>query len=257
MKIKKKLGDFIEKRFATSLLLVGVAGLVLKGGLCFARGDSNQYTSPAPAVREYEPIPASYKAEEITGTSQAPEQVLAVARKPAKSGLEKISSETPKQKKVKKQDTKRKTGKFPVNKISYEEADKIIREYDPEDARFHHGVITRESGYNTHATGNSGERGLMQIMPATWRAYSKVPFGRAYEPRENIKTGINYFNWIENYLSSRVPGWSKKSRKEQYSSMAAAYNCGVGRSEDAEWDVGKTPKSTQRYVGGIMEGLKK
>ena len=50
-------------------------------------------------------------------------------------------------------------------------------------------VIRMESGYNPRAVSPKGARGVMQLLPATARAYG---VGDVFNPRENIRGGIRY-----------------------------------------------------------------
>ena len=88
----------------------------------------------------------------------------------------------------------------------------------------------------------------MQIMPGTWADMTSYPFDSAVNPEKNVEAGIRYYQWIENYLSSRVPNWSSLTRLEEYRLMAAAYNGGIGRLEDNAWDISRMPLETRNYV---------
>lgn len=68
-------------------------------------------------------------------------------------------------------------------------------------------VMTRESGgqfkFNPQAQGTSGERGLMQIMPNTWRGLTKglerpqgEDFNLAFDPQTNIRMGAKYLGQL-------------------------------------------------------------
>jgi len=52
-------------------------------------------------------------------------------------------------------------------------------------------MIDKESSGDPWASGDAGERGLMQVMPATALTLARSP-ARLYEPRYNIETGVQY-----------------------------------------------------------------
>ena len=124
----------------------------------------------------------------------------------------------------------------------------LIDRYDREDREFYRAIVRIESADDQNAISPAGARGLMQIMPGTWADMTSYPFDSAVNPEKNVEAGIRYYQWIENYLSSRVPNWSSLTRLEEYRLMAAAYNGGIGRLEDNAWDISRMPLETRNYV---------
>jgi len=64
-------------------------------------------------------------------------------------------------------------------------------------------VIEQESEFKSIATSNKGARGVMQIMPETWKLYGpQGEFGKAanniYDPAQNMRVGISYLNDLLN-----------------------------------------------------------
>ncbi|KRR21672.1 lytic transglycosylase domain-containing protein [Bradyrhizobium retamae] len=53
-----------------------------------------------------------------------------------------------------------------------------------------HGVVTVESRYNCHLTGRAGERGIMQVKPATARSVGVT--GNLYDCNIGIRAGMRY-----------------------------------------------------------------
>jgi soluble lytic murein transglycosylase-like protein len=98
-------------------------------------------------------------------------------------------------------------------------------------------VIVVESGFDPAAVSAKGARGLMQLMPATARAYGATDLG---DPAQNVAAGARY-------LRSLI------DRYENDLELAlAAYNAG----EDAVRRSGrKIPpyRETQRYVPKVMQ----
>lgn len=61
-------------------------------------------------------------------------------------------------------------------------------------------VIYHESGGKPKAVGTSGEKGLMQLMPGTWKEFGvKNPF----DPLQNMKGGIDYLAWCKENFGSK------------------------------------------------------
>ena len=60
-------------------------------------------------------------------------------------------------------------------------------------------VIEQESEFKSIATSNKGARGVMQIMPETWKLYGpQGDLGKGmnniYDPAQNMRVGISYLN---------------------------------------------------------------
>lgn len=50
-------------------------------------------------------------------------------------------------------------------------------------------IIAAESSGRADATGEGGERGLMQIGRATWERFSAYPWSDAYDAEKNVQVG--------------------------------------------------------------------
>jgi soluble lytic murein transglycosylase-like protein len=74
-------------------------------------------------------------------------------------------------------------------------------------------IIEVESQYDVEAISSTGARGLMQILPSTFRAVSDAP--RMFDPVSNIRAGVAYLKILK----------KKFKRPEQ---MLLAYNIGPG-----------------------------
>lgn len=79
-------------------------------------------------------------------------------------------------------------------------------------------VIQIESNFNPKAKSNKGARGLMQLMPATARAYG-VPHGMIHDPEWNIIGGTRYLSALIKAYEGNLP------------LVLAAYNAGEGAVE--------------------------
>ncbi len=104
-------------------------------------------------------------------------------------------------------------------------------------------VLAAESGGDPAAVSPAGAKGLMQLMPATWRALSRTnglgedPFA----PRANILAGAAYLRALHDRYGS--PGF------------LAAYNAGPGRYEAYRRGLRPLPAETLRYVARLATRL--
>jgi len=99
-----------------------------------------------------------------------------------------------------------------------------------------HALIRAESNYEPRARSSRGARGLMQLMPATLRAYQ---VRNAYDPADNVEAGTTYLRT----LLDRFP----------LPQALAAYNAGA----DAVVRYGGVPPfpETRAYVTRILTTL--
>jgi len=99
-----------------------------------------------------------------------------------------------------------------------------------------HALIRAESNYEPRARSSRGARGLMQLMPATLRAYQ---VRNAYDPADNVEAGTKYLRT----LLDRFP----------LAQALAAYNAGA----DAVVRYGGVPPfpETRAYVTRILTTL--
>jgi soluble lytic murein transglycosylase-like protein len=74
-------------------------------------------------------------------------------------------------------------------------------------------VIEVESNFDVEAISSSGARGLMQILPSTFREVSSA--SRMFDPNENVRAGITYLAKL-----------SRQFKKPER--MLLAYNIGPG-----------------------------
>lgn len=115
------------------------------------------------------------------------------------------------------------------------ESNKIQKEYIVNED-FVSYIIHVESSGRANAVGNSGERGLMQIMGPTWHDATKrlygqpISFDKAFNPKENIEAGVAQLEWLEQiYLPTRILEWDNYSEKKKRDSIIAAYNLGASK----------------------------
>jgi soluble lytic murein transglycosylase-like protein len=104
------------------------------------------------------------------------------------------------------------------------------------DASLVHAVIRAESNYEPRARSRRGARGLMQLMPATLRAYQVRD---AYDPRANLDAGTRHLR----ALLDRLP----------LAEALAAYNAGAG-AVARHGGVPPFPE-TRSYVARVLGAL--
>lgn len=97
-------------------------------------------------------------------------------------------------------------------------------------------VITVESCFRPTARGSLGEKGLMQLMPATARRFN---IRNGYNAQQNIHGGTRYLG----YLQQRYGGDLHR--------IVAAYNAGEGRIKPG----GRIPNKA--YVSKVMQAYSK
>lgn len=98
-------------------------------------------------------------------------------------------------------------------------------------------IINQESRWNPNAVSPKGAIGLMQIMPATGKEACNLNEEQLYNPAENIKCGVYYFNeQLKRFGSEEL--------------ALCAYNAGPHRVVERD---GCPPfRETKRYVRNIL-----
>ena len=121
-------------------------------------------------------------------------------------------------------------------------------------------IITVESRGKADAVGSKGERGLMQIMPLTWRETTKKMYGEAqsfdlaFDPLVNQRVGRVYLNQLQGYLSKNREKWKAGERLL----LLACYNAGPQKVRKAGFQLEGLPAQTRSYikkVSGIHDEL--
>lgn len=93
--------------------------------------------------------------------------------------------------------------------------------------------------HDPHATSKAGAKGVMQMMPATFKQYGGKDIN---DPEDNIRTSAKYMK----YLLNRFNGDVRKA--------VAAYNAGPNRTAKSIKDTGDIPQNpeTKAYVKKIL-----
>ena len=104
---------------------------------------------------------------------------------------------------------------------------------------FVHSVVRAESGYKADAVSPKGAIGLMQLMPATAKAYGADP----HDPGQNVEAGAAYLR----ELLIKYDGDARRA--------LAAYNAGPGAVDKYN---GVPPYAeTRTYIERVLRGYKK
>ncbi len=108
------------------------------------------------------------------------------------------------------------------------EYDKLIKEGAKKlnwDWRLLASIVYQESRFKVGDESWAGAQGLMQLMPETAKRFgAKDP----YDPKENIKAGVNYLKYLEGYWIKRID-----DPQERMKFILASYNAGLAHILDS------------------------
>jgi hypothetical protein len=112
----------------------------------------------------------------------------------------------------------------------------MLAGYDP---LFVLAIIEAESNFRVEAVSKSGARGLMQLIPSTFRNVSDAP--RMFNPVENVRAGIRYL--------AKLNGFKK------IDTLLLAYNQGPGAAIQVK-NGSDTPDEAQAYIPKVITKYK-
>ncbi len=128
--------------------------------------------------------------------------------------------------------------------------DHLFKHYAPQigwDWRLLAAQSFAESRFNPNVTSWAGARGLMQIMPATARAYKADP-AKLSDPETSVEVAVRILASLDKMFRERVP-----DATERIKFMLAAYNSGPGHVLDAIALAKKYGKNPQVWDGHVAE----
>lgn len=99
--------------------------------------------------------------------------------------------------------------------------------------------IERESNFNPNANGASGEKGIAQFMPATWKRFGEGPHSNAYDPIKAMDAWFNYMQFLLNLFD-----WDIEK-------ALIGYNGGEGHLTNPD-RYGPPSEAAKRYAREIM-----
>ena len=133
----------------------------------------------------------------------------------------------------------------------YIERDEVWRVVEEEAAKyglepeFVYAIVAAESSFNAHA-GNSGARGLMQLREPAWKTVSDKSFRKAWDWKENIRSGTAYLGWLKAFL--------ERHERFSYPLLAASYHQGPYRVKGAGFKIEALPGSRNRIYQVLYGG---
>ncbi len=104
-------------------------------------------------------------------------------------------------------------------------------------------MIYNESRFNPEADSWNGAYGLMQLLPATAEAFGIENY---MDPKQNIRAGILFLNWIDNQFIESLPDSSERVKFD-----LAAYNIGFGHVKDAQRLAEKYGKDSKIWENNV------
>ena len=135
-----------------------------------------------------------------------------------------------------------------VSPARFQQYDPIINSVAAEhrlDPMLVKAVVWRESRFDAHKVGTTGERGLMQVSAKAaneWAHENKIAnfnFDQLYDPKTNLEAG----SW---YLRRAIDHWQTES--EPLAFALAEYNAGASRAQ--RW-VGADGITTNQFLDNI------
>lgn len=117
------------------------------------------------------------------------------------------------------------------------------------DWRLLSAVCFAESRYDPTVKSWVGAKGIMQVMPATGKAYGYMP-EQLDDPEVSVAVAVKIIAALEKSLRQRVPDGD-----ERLKFVLAAYNSGVAHIYDAITLARKAGYDPQRWFGNVEEGL--
>lgn len=106
-----------------------------------------------------------------------------------------------------------------------------------------------ESQFDTAVVSWAGARGIMQIMPATAKAYG-LSLDSITDPERNIATSVLVIRGLNRQLSKLVP-----DKQERLKFIIAAYNSGIGHVYDAIALARKYGKNPEVWESNVEEAI--
>ncbi len=100
-------------------------------------------------------------------------------------------------------------------------------------------IVYQESKFQMGDESWAGAQGLMQLMPETAKRFGA---NDVYDPKENIKAGVNYLRYLDRYWTKRIA-----NEEERMKFILASYNAGLAHILDSRKLAEKYGKDSQRW----------
>lgn len=147
------------------------------------------------------------------------------------------------------------------SKELYSLIDKVYNEFPtlPEylNQEFIREAVRIESTDNSKAISKKGARGLMQLTYSAWNEVEKELdyYPNVFDPQANLRAGLKYLLWINDYCESRHPEWSNLSNEDKRRTIMASYNGGASRLSNRGWEIERMYGETRDYITKIEKGM--
>ncbi len=108
-------------------------------------------------------------------------------------------------------------------------------------------MIYQESQFDPNALSWAGAVGIMQLMPKTAEEFGAEDL---YNPQQNIKAGVNYLMWLDDYWQDEIP-----DKKERQKFILGSYNVGYNHIQDARRLASKYGARQNEWEDNVAEFL--
>ena len=98
-------------------------------------------------------------------------------------------------------------------------------------------IVYQESRFKMSDESWAGAQGLMQLMPETAKRFGAKD---VFDPKENIKAGVNYLRYLDKYWTKRI-----ENPDERMKFILASYNAGLAHILDSRKLAEKYGKNSQ------------
>lgn len=236
MKQKKKYPWYVN---ATCVVLAGLSG-VLAGNILLMKQEARRF--------ELEQRANSRRLESFLDVSQNPIALSNLWQSSSSTNMPYADNPDPEEGS---DIPKSKESSVPESKDPYNPRNPVTEDFVMR-------IIQQESNGNPRAVSEKGARGLMQIMPATWKQQTEKVYGRslpleqAFDPEKSRETGTNYLREIDTRFLPKLPGYVSLPLKQKQRLIAAAYNGGPGRLLRLKGKISLMPKETRDYVASVV-----
>lgn len=122
------------------------------------------------------------------------------------------------------------------------------------DKFFVYSLINCESSWRPNITSSVGAKGLGQLLKETWKDYKNIPYEKGvYNPELNIEVVLQHLKTQENFFKKYFPEWESLNIEKKQDYHSAAYNCGLGKLRDNNFNLQNIPEETRKHIVKIRK----
>jgi membrane-bound lytic murein transglycosylase MltF len=87
------------------------------------------------------------------------------------------------------------------------------------------------------------------LLEPAWKEVNKTLSYRenVYNPEKNLETSLRYLKSLKIALKSINPEFEKLSKQEKLKHIITAYNWGIGKFQEANFNLNKVPAETKNF----------